>query len=59
MIMCGFHRVVPVQMENKELWFRDAAKRETVELILCNLMTKHQRRLRMGLTLSPAHSSLE
>ena len=54
-----FHHLVPLQMENEELWLRDAIKHETVELILWNLMAKHLRRLRMGLTLHPTYSSLE
>ena len=41
MIMCGFHHVGRVQMENKELWLRDAIKHEMVELILWKLMAKH------------------
>jgi hypothetical protein len=59
MIMCGFHHLVHVQMENEELCLRDAIKHEMVELILWNLMAKHQRRLRMGLTLHLAYNSLE
>ena len=58
MIFYGFHRVVPAQVENEELWFKDAIKRETVELILWNLMAKQQRRLRVGLTMHPTYSSL-
>ena len=34
MIMCGFHHLVCVQMDTKELWLRDAIKHEMVELIL-------------------------
>ena len=43
---------------NDELWFKDAIERETVELILWNLMAKHQRQLKMWLTLHPTYSSL-
>ena len=35
-----FHHVMHVHMKNKELWFRDAIKHETVELILWNMMAK-------------------
>jgi len=51
MLLCGFHHLVRVQMDNEEWWLRDAIKYETMDLILWNLMAKHQRRLRMGLTL--------
>ena len=47
-ILCGFHHLVCAQMKNEELWIGDAIKHEMVELILWNLMVKHQRRLRMG-----------
>jgi len=33
MIMCGFHHLVCVQMENERLWLKDAIKHEIVELI--------------------------
>ena len=46
-------------MENEELWFREAIEFGMVELILWNLMAKHQRGLRMGLTLHPTYSFLE
>ena len=46
-----------VQMENAELWLKDAIKHEMVELIIWNLMAKHQRQLRMELTLHPVYSS--
>ena len=59
MIMCGFHHVMHAQMKNNKLWLRDAIEHEMVELILWNLMAKHQRRLRMGLTLHPTYSSLK
>ena len=59
MILCDFHRVVRVHMEYEELWFRDVIKCDTVELILKNMMAKHHRRLRMGLTLHPTYSSIE
>ena len=57
MILCGFHRVVPAQMETEELWFRDAIGREKLVLILWNVLRKHQRRLRMRS--HPTYSSLE
>ena len=58
MSLCGFHGVIHVQVEDEELWLNDAIEHETVELIIWNLMAKHQRRLRMGLTLHPAYNSL-
>jgi hypothetical protein len=59
MIMCGFHHLVRVQIENEEFWLKDAIKHEMMESILWNMMAKHQRRLRMGLTLHPTYISLE
>ena len=59
MILCGFHHLGHVQMENEKLWLRDAIKHEMVELSLWNLMAKHQRQLRMGFTLHPAYNSLD
>ena len=41
MIICGFQHVLLVQMENEELWLRDAIKLEMVGFILWNLIAIH------------------
>ena len=59
MTMCGIYHVLLAELEYEELWLRDAIKRKMVDLILWNLMAKHQRQLKIGLTFHLASSSLE
>lgn len=53
MIVYGFHHVVPVQVENKELWFRKAIERETMELIFWNFDGQTSKAIKDGAHTAP------
>lgn len=42
-IMCGIQCVVPTQMDNEDLWFRDAIEWETVELMIFGIRWRNIR----------------